>query len=232
VGADLGRVTDETRRTPAAVDRIRNGGTLVDTPTDEQLLADHVAGKPDTFELLVRRHADELFRFLTRFTGSATLAEDLLQEAFLQVHQSAAEFDCTRRFKPWLFTIAANKARDLLRSLRRRPTVPLNARVEASEAEGQTFLDFLSVVPEPPSAGLEREEQQELVRKVLSHMPEHLREVLVLSYFHRFPYKEIAEVLNIPLGTVKSRLHAAVRQFAAAYRQATEEQVQSDGSNA
>ncbi len=201
----------------------------MDTPTDEQLLADHVAGKPDTFELLVRRHAEELFRFLARFTSSTSLAEDLVQEAFLQVHQSAGEFDYSRRFKPWLFTIAANKARDLLRSRRRRPTVPLNAQVEASEAQGQTFLDFLSDVPEPPTTGLEREEEQALVRKVLAGMPDHLREVLILSYFHRFPYKEIAAVLDIPLGTVKSRLHAAVRQFGLAYREATEEQVPSDG---
>ena len=93
-------------------------------PTDEQLLADYLAGQTDGFELLVRRHSPELFRFLARFTGNAAAAEDVVQEAFLQVHLSAASFDRTRRFKPWLFTIAANKARDLLRSRGRRPEVP------------------------------------------------------------------------------------------------------------
>ena len=64
-----------------------------------------------------------------------------------------------------------------------------------------------------------------LVAKAMAKMPEHLREVLVLSYYHRFAYKEIAEVVGVPLGTVKSRLHAAVAHFGKAYRSATRERV-------
>lgn len=193
------------------------------TPTDEQLLAEHLQGQPDRFELLVRRHSQELFRFLARFTGSAATAEDVVQEAFLQVHLSAASFDRSRRFKPWLFTIAANKARDLLRSRSRRPEVPLDAQVGTSADEGQTFLDFLADTSTLPVGTLEQGEEREVVRSVLAEMPGHLREVLVLSYYHRFPYKEIAEVLEVPLGTVKSRLHAAVAHFGRAYRKKTEE---------
>lgn len=199
-----------------------NVGSLeaVTTPTDEQLLADYVAGQIDGFELLVRRHSQELFRFLVRFTGSATLAEDVVQEAFLQVHVSAASFDNSRRFKPWLFTIAANKARDLIRSRRRRPEVPLDAQVGSDEEEGQRFLDFLADTSTAPSGALEEHEERAFVRSIMERLPDHLREVLVLSYYHRFPYKEIAEILGVPLGTVKSRLHAAVGQFGQAYRAA------------
>ena len=193
----------------------------MNTPTDEQLLAEYVAGQSDGFELLVRRHSPELFRFLVRFTGSAATAEDVVQEVFLQVHLSAASFDRSRRFKPWLFTIAANKARDLLRSRGRRPEVPLDAFVASGEEEGQRFLDFLADASNIPSGAMEREEEQEFVRSVLAKMPENLREVLILSYYHRFPYKEIAEILNVPLGTVKSRLHAAVAAFGQAYKTAT-----------
>lgn len=191
------------------------------TPTDEQLLADYVAGQIDGFELLVRRHSQELFRFLARFTGSGTMAEDIAQEAFLQVHLSAASFDKSRRFKPWLFTIAANKARDQMRSRRRRPEIPLDAHVGAEEDESQRFLDFLADSSAAPADTAEHEEEREFVRTLLSRLPEHLREVLVLSYYHRFPYKEIAEILDVPLGTVKSRLHAAVGQFGQSYRAAT-----------
>lgn len=197
----------------------------MNTPTDEQLLADHLAGQADGFELLVRRHSPELFRFLARFTGSAAAAEDIVQETFLQVHLSAASFDRSRRFKPWLFTIAANKARDLLRSRSRRPEVPLDASVGSDDPEGQRFLDFMADVSTLPSGVLEKEEEQEFVRSVLDRMPEHLKEALVLSYYHRFPYKEIAEILQVPLGTVKSRLHAAVAHFGQAYRALARERV-------
>ncbi|NLX13505.1 MAG: sigma-70 family RNA polymerase sigma factor [Phycisphaerales bacterium] len=189
----------------------------VNMPTDEQLLADHLAGQGESFELLVRRHAPELFRFLMRFTGSAATAEDLVQETFLQVYLSAESFDRSRRLKPWVFTIAANKARDLLRSRGRRPEVPLDARIGSDEQEGQRFLDFLADDAELPAAALERSEEDELVRSLVSDLPDHFREVLILCYYHQFPYKEIAEMLDVPLGTVKSRLHAAVGRLGQAY---------------
>ena len=198
----------------------------MNTPSDEQLLAEYVGGQSEGFELLVRRHGQELFRFLVRFTGSAVAAEDIVQETFLQVHLSASTFDGTRRLKPWLFTIAANKARDMLRSRARRPEVPLDAHVGAGEDdESQRFLDFLADSSNLPSVTLEEDEERQFVRNVLSKMPEHLREVLVLSYYHRFPYKEIAEILGVPLGTVKSRLHAAVGYFGQAYKSAVKERV-------
>ena len=188
--------------------------------SDEQLLAEHLNGQPEAFELLVRRHGPELFRFLARFTGSGTLAEDVVQEAFLQVHLSAGSFDPGRRFKPWLFTIAANKARDALRSRGRRPEVPLDAQLGSEEDAGRRFLDLLAEEAAAPSGRLEASEEKACVRAVVQEMPDNLREVLVLSYFHRFAYRDIAEILGVPLGTVKSRLHAAVAHFGQAYRAA------------
>jgi RNA polymerase sigma-70 factor (ECF subfamily) len=193
------------------------------TPTDEQLLAEHLAGRPGRFAQLVRRHSDELFRFLARFTGNAATADDLVQEVFLQIYQSAGSFDLSRRFKPWLFTIAANKARDLLRSRRRRPEMPLDAGISGEVSEGQTFLDFLADESLSPLGAVSLDEQRALVRKVLSEMPERLREVLIMSYYHGFAYKEIAEILNIPLGTVKSRLHSAIAHFGRSFRAASKE---------
>lgn len=193
---------------------------MVDAPTDEQLLADYLRGDARSFELLVRRHSRELYQFIARFTGSSTMAEDVVQDAFLQVHLSGHRFDMQKRFRPWLFTIAANKARDHLRSRSRRPEVPLDAHVSGEEGFGQRFLDLLGVEQSDALQEMERDEKRRKVRAVVEGMPPALREVLILAYYHRFPYREMAEVLNIPLGTVKSRLHSAVGAFATRYRAA------------
>jgi RNA polymerase sigma-70 factor (ECF subfamily) len=142
----------------------------------------------------------------------------VFQETFLQVHQSAEQFDPQRRFRPWLFTIAANKARDLIRSQARRPTNPLQASISPGDEESGEFIDLMQSVNAVPSEPLEREELQKQVQSTVTAMPEHLREILLLSYFHQFPYKQISEILDIPLGTVKSRLHAAVAHFADRWR--------------
>lgn len=186
--------------------------------SDESLLMAYQRGDKSGFAQLVERYQRELFHFLVRFLGDRAAAEDIFQEAFLQVHQSAATFDLQRRFRPWLFTIAANKARDLMRSQARRPTNPLHASISPSEDDGGQFIDLMESTAQPPGARIEKEELQRLVHHTVMEMPDHLREILLLSYFHQFPYKQISDILNIPLGTVKSRLHAAVAFFADRWR--------------
>ena len=186
--------------------------------TDEQLLAAYREGDVGSFTDLVNRYQRELFHFLVRFVGDRAAAEDVFQEAFLQVHQSAEQFDLQRRFRPWLFTIAANKARDMIRSQARRPTTPLQASINSNDDDSGEFLDLMSAASAMPHEDLERQELQNAVQKTVTAMPEHLREILLLSYFHQFPYKQISEILEIPLGTVKSRLHAAVAFFADRWR--------------
>jgi len=183
--------------------------------TDEQLLLLYRQGQNWAFSQLVERYQQELFHFLIRFTGSRAAAEDMFQEAFLQVHISADTFDIEKRFKPWLFTIAANKARDYLRKNNRRKTVPLSAPISGNNSDqGQSFTDLLQADLDLPVEDLQKIETQDLVKEVVAELPDHLREILILAYFNQFPYKEIADVLNIPLGTVKSRLHSGVATFA------------------
>ena len=186
--------------------------------SDEQLLDSYRHGERAAFALLVGRYQRELYHFLVRFLGNRAAAEDVFQESFLQVHQSAEQFDPQRRFRPWLFTIAANKARDLIRSQARRPTNPLQATISPGDDESGEFIDLMQSASELPSDPMEKRELQELVHNTVATMPEHLREILLLSYFHQFPYKQIGEILDIPLGTVKSRLHAAVAHFADRWR--------------
>jgi RNA polymerase sigma-70 factor, ECF subfamily len=186
--------------------------------SDEQLLTLYRMGQKRAFTLLTERYKLELFHFLYRFVMSKEVAEDLFQEAFLQVHISADSFDNTKRFRPWLFTIAANKARDHLRKVGRQQELSHSAPVSASSPESGDLIDLLAGDFELPHDQLQRDDTRKRVRQVIAALPDHMREILVLGYFHQMPYKDISESLGVPLGTVKSRLHAAVTAFATAWK--------------
>jgi RNA polymerase sigma-70 factor (ECF subfamily) len=188
----------------------------LDQRTDNELLQAYRAGESRALEELIRRHHDDLMRFLIRLTGDRASAEDVFQDTFLQVHISADAFDASRRFKPWLFTIAANKARDLLRRNARRRAFDLDSPVSRSSSSGDatTFMDLMQVRVDQPADAVSSAERDSMVQSVISNLPVSLREVLLLAYFQKMSYNQIADALDIPLGTVKSRLHAAVAAFA------------------
>lgn len=182
--------------------------------SDEALLQAYLNGQTRAFATLVARYQRELFHFLARFLGDRAAADDIFQETFLQVHASAASFNPERRFRPWLFTIAANKARDYLRSKSRHPTSALDAPMDGEHDGNHHYVDLLQAASELPEGPLAREELRAAVKHIIDDMPPHLREVLLLGHFHEFSYKQIAEMLHMPLGTIKSRLHTAVGYFA------------------
>lgn len=190
--------------------------------TDEELVADYLDGDSGSFRALIERHHDALIRFLNRFMGDRQAAEDVFQETFLQVHQSIETFDSTKRFKPWLFTIAANKARDSLRKSNRRTTVSLSAPVGGSD-DGTTFVDLMSIDLPAASSRMESEEQSVMVQRAIATLSPRLREILLLAYFQKLSYTQLADALEVPVGTVKSRLHAAVASFAKAWQTQVEE---------
>ena len=191
----------------------------VEDRTDEALLDGYVHGDREAFTELIGRYRNQLLHFLIRFLGSRSAAEDVFQETFIQVHLSAETFDVTRRFKPWLFTIAANKARDYHRKHGREPTVSLSAPMNR-EQDGRPYVDLLEADLPGPTAPILDAERSRLVKGVVDSMAAHLREILLLSYFQRLSYNQIADTLEIPLGTVKSRLHTAVAAFAKAWKAA------------
>lgn len=173
----------------------------------------------------MRRHHDDLIRFLVRLTGNRAVAEDAFQETFLQVHLSAESFDTSRRFKPWLFTIAANKGRDALRRNARRKALDLSAPIAGGNGSGnggdgsaRTYVDLMEIDVPPPEQRLDDEERSDEIQQVVDALPWSLREILLLAYFQRMSYNQIADALCIPLGTVKSRLHSAVAAFAKKYQ--------------
>jgi RNA polymerase sigma-70 factor (ECF subfamily) len=191
----------------------------VNDRSDESLLLDYLDGDRAAFRELTNRYRDELLHFLIRFLGSRAAADDVFQETFLQVHLSADTFDASRRFKPWLFTIAANKARDYHRKHIKKAPASLSANV-GDESEGRRYIDLLEADIPGPDAPVLDAERSRLVRTVIDSMSPHMREILLLSYFQKLSYNQIADVLEIPLGTVKSRLHTAVAAFAKAWTNA------------
>jgi RNA polymerase sigma-70 factor (ECF subfamily) len=206
--------------------------SIVDPRSDENLLAAYMRGERAAFTKLMGRYSNELLHFLTRFLGSRAAADDVFQETFLQIHLSVETFDPERRFKPWLFTIAANKARDYHRKHSRGNPVSLSASID-SGGEGECFVDLLQAdIPNPDMPLLDAERSRS-VKKAVDSLPVHLREILLLSYFQGFSYNQIADSLEIPLGTVKSRLHTAVAAFARAWKSArNEDDLSADGRKA
>jgi len=191
----------------------------MDAASDESLLTRHRDGDPDAFRTLVERYRRDLHGFLARFLGSGAAADDVFQDTMLQVHLSADSFDAERRFKPWLYTIASNKARDFHRRAKRRRAVSLDKPL--SDDDGSTMGELVEAQGEAPDAFATARDESALVKQVLDGMPAHHREVILLGYFQRLSYQQVADALGVPLGTIKSRMHAAVAMFSAQWRRKT-----------
>lgn len=182
--------------------------------TDAELLARYSAGDEAAFREIVTRYKNSLYMFLKHFLTQQDLIEDVFQETFLQLFTSRDSFDTSRPLRPWLFTIAANKAKDALRKQQRTAATPIGTIAEPEEMSFNEVLNALTSDTTRPSDQLEKGETASQVRQVIADMPESLREILILAYFNRFSYKQMAQILSIPIGTVKSRLHTAVGRFA------------------
>ena len=189
-------------------------------PTDAELLAHYAAGEEQAFRELVSRYKNGLYVFLRRFLTKQHLVEDVFQETFLQLFTSRDSFDTSRPLKPWLFTIAANKAKDALRKQQRTAATPIGTIAEPQEMSFDDVLNTLTSDTTRPYEELERDETAARVRQIIADMPENLRQILILAYFNKFSYKQMAQILSIPIGTVKSRLHTAVGRFANDYKAA------------
>ncbi|MBY0588682.1 sigma-70 family RNA polymerase sigma factor [bacterium] len=187
--------------------------------SDEVLMASHLAGDREAYGLLVHRYEKELFSYLQRMLGDAMLAEDVFQNTFLTVHTKRHLFVAGRPFRPWLYTLATHQAIDAMRRNGRHNRPSLNQRVDQGTGDQHTtMIDLLSSTQASPNDEVERAETAQLVRTSVEELPEHLRSAIVLCYYQGFKYKEIAQVLGIPVGTVKSRLHAAVVRLTESWR--------------
>ena len=188
--------------------------------TDSDLLVRYMAGDEDAFQELVNRYKNPLYAFLKRFLNRQELVEDVFQETFLQLYTSKEKFDTSRPLRPWLFTIAANKAKDALRKMQRHASMELGAIADAADVSIDDVVNLLTSYKITPDEEVSKGETARRVREIIATMPEKLRGILILAYFEQFSYKQMAEILSIPIGTVKSRLHTAVVYFTKKYKAA------------
>jgi len=186
--------------------------------SDAELLALYSAGEEAAFREIVNRYKNPLYAFLRHFLNRQDLIEDVFQETFLQLFTSRDSFDTSRPLRPWLFTIAANKAKDALRKQQKITAIPIGVIADSQEMSFGNVLNILTSDQAVPYEDVERDETALHVRRIIADMPENLREILILAYFNKFSYKQMAQILSIPIGTVKSRLHAAVARFARDWR--------------
>ncbi len=184
--------------------------------SDEDLLLEYRSvGDRLAFEELVHRYERELYNYLRHYLGDAQMAEDTFQAAFLQVHLKCEKFEPGRKVRPWLYTVATNQAIDAQRRNRRHRMVSLDRRSGGGEGEEDAgaLVELIDSEELGPVDRLESEEQRRSVRRAVDGLPDSLRQVLLLVYYQGLKYREAAEVLSIPVGTVKSRLHAAIRRL-------------------
>lgn len=185
----------------------------VSTKTDEELMVEYQrGGDRAVFELLMRRYEIEIYSYLRRYLGNAELAEDAFQSVFLQVHLKCEQFDPSRRFRPWLYAIATNQAIDLQRRNRRHNMASLDRTAVRGEDEGHWSDKLIGEAPDPFLEATLQENAQ-WVHQTVGKLSEPMRQVIELVYYQGMKYREAADVLGVPVGTVKSRLHACVQRL-------------------
>ena len=168
-------------------------------------------GETEAFGILVRRYERELYGYLRRYVGDGSLAEDVFQNTFLQLYVKSGQYETGRPVRPWLYTIATHQAIDALRRNGRHQAVRLDQEVaEPGEGELRTLLEMLESRGPGPLELASEQERRQRVRASVDRLPDFLRQVLVLAYYQGLKYREVADILGIPVGTVKSRLHAAL----------------------
>jgi RNA polymerase sigma-70 factor (ECF subfamily) len=181
---------------------------------DDSLLERFLEGDGDALESLIKRYEKPLYAYLARVTGDRHLAEDVFQETFLRVAKEAARFDRKRKFKPWLYSIATRLAIDGLRKKTVRSEVPL----EAPEG-GAGLVEGIAGGARGPLEEAEKKEEVERLHEAMARLTEVERAVALMHFREGLTLLEISEALDIPLGTVKSRLHAALVRLAGLMRQ-------------
>jgi len=177
-------------------------------PIEARLARKALKGDQQAFAEIVGLYQDKLYHMAFRMLGSRQEAEDVVQEAFLRVYRNLDRYDEGMKFSTWIYRIATNLCIDRLR--KRKATYSLDA--ESAEHEG---LDGYAVIPNDdrtPESEMLLSETQRIVRQAIETLPAKYKSVMVLRYLHDLSLQEIGEVLDMPVTTVKTRVHRG-REF-------------------
>ncbi len=169
--------------------------------TDEVLIARFQDGDVQAFDTLVRRYKDQLLNYVYRFVGNRNDAEDLVQETFLRVYKNKHYYKEIAKFSTWVYTIAGNLAKTELRRRKRRKIFSVSNFV--NEERDYDIPD----TDKNPEREVEGSLKDDIIQKAIEKLPAKFKEVILLRDVQGFAYEEISQILNIPLGTVKSRVN-------------------------
>ena len=173
--------------------------------TDEVLVARAQQGDKAAFDLLVRRYQHKVIKLVSRFVYDRSEVEDVTQEAFIKAYRAIGNFRRESAFYTWLYRIAVNTAKNYLASMSRRPP---GSDVEAGDAEVMASGAPLREMG-TPERNMLTSEIRETVRRTIEQLPEDLRVAISLREFDGLSYEEIANVMDCPIGTVRSRIFRA-----------------------
>ncbi|MBS1262438.1 MAG: ECF RNA polymerase sigma-E factor [Calditrichaeota bacterium] len=171
--------------------------------TDEELMALVQQDDEIAFELLVERYQHPLMTFISRFLGAGSHTQDVLQETYIRVWRHRHHYKTVARFSTWVYTIAGNLSKTELRRQKIRRMVPIRTGGESPEDESVDVED-------PGPATDERARRNEIRRRVnqeMQRLPDAYRAAVILRDLQNKSYEEIAEILNVPIGTIKSRVN-------------------------
>ncbi len=179
-------------------------------PTDEELVAAYLEGDTNAFEELVERYKNRIYNLAYRMLGNPDDAYDLTQEVFLLLVRNLPSFRGEARFSTWLYRVVLNACYDRARKSRNHLSLQESPGEDLPEL-GETLADEDAVSPEE---NMEKAEIRSRVQEAISKLPPKFREVVVLHDIQGYDYREVAEILGISLGTVKSRLNRARNKLA------------------
>lgn len=162
-----------------------------------------IKGDQDAFEEIVTMFQQRLYHVCYRMLGNPQEAEDIAQEAFVRAYVNIHTYDQKRKFSTWLFRIATNLCIDRIR--KKKPDYYLDATVPGTD--GLNMYSQIAAQGDLPEEEVERMEAQDRVQYEIGRLPEKYRTVIILRYMEELPLQEISDILELPLGTVKTRVH-------------------------
>lgn len=192
--------------------------------SDVMLVERAVAGDQGAFELLVIKYQRRIQRLIGRMVRDVDLVEDIAQETFIRAYRALHQFRGDAQFYTWLYRIAVNTAKKFLLELKRDPTVSENA-FKSNEDDDETYLAGNEPTSdETPETTLAAKEVAVAVNAALDALPQDLRQALTLREIEGLSYEEISDVMNCPIGTVRSRIFRAREAISAKVKPMLEKQ--------
>ncbi|MFT3717995.1 RNA polymerase sigma factor RpoE [Pseudorhodoferax sp.] len=193
--------------------------------SDLVLVERTVAGDQRAFELLVLKYERRIQRLIARMVRDVDLVDDIAQETFLRAYRALPKFRGDAQFYTWLYRIAVNTAKKALMDLKRDPTVAEAALRSSSDDEHETYRSETEPIShETPDTVLAAQQISEAVNAAMEALPDDLRQAVTLREIEGLSYEEIAEAMNCPIGTVRSRIFRAREAISAKVKPLLENQ--------